>query len=140
MIVFLKIQTKWICVSRDGPDIPFSIWYPAKSSHFSAIQYPARYQILKIVYLVSKYPSGYLANRILVRHFYSCLKIWDVSIIWATLSNNEQALKYLVSGRISSIWHPPDIRPEIRYPVFRMAGYPAKLLSGPSLIITKWFI
>ena len=28
------------------------------------------------------------------------------------------------------------IRPEIRYPVFRMAGYPAKLLSGPSLVKT----
>ena len=27
------------------------------------------------------------------------------------------------------------IRPEIRHPVFKMAGYPAKLLSGPSLVI-----
>ena len=34
----------WI---RDGPDIWFSIRYPAKSGHFSAIQYPAGYQVLK---------------------------------------------------------------------------------------------
>ena len=27
-----------------------------------------------------------------------------------------------------------DIRPEIRYLVLKMAGYPAKLLSGPSLV------
>ena len=32
---------------RDGPDIRFSIRYPAKSGHFLAIQYPAGYRILK---------------------------------------------------------------------------------------------
>ena len=36
-------------------------------------------------------------------------------------------------SEISGIRHPPDIRPDPRYPVFRMAGYPAKLLCGPSL-------
>ena len=78
----------------------------------------------KTGYPVSEYPAGYPANRILVWHFYSCLKIWDVSIIWVTLSNNEQALKYPVSGRISGrisgIRHPPDIR----YPA--PTGYPAE--------------
>ena len=29
-----------------------------------------------------------------------------------------------------------DIWPDIRYPVFKMAGYPAKLLSSPSLILS----
>ena len=127
-------------IFRDGPDIRFSIRYPAKSGHFSAIRYPAGYRISKTGYPVSEYPAGYPANRILVWYFYSCLKIWDVSIIWVTLSNNEQALKYPVSGRISGrisgIRHPPDIR----YPVFKMAGYPAKLLSGPSLIRTSNYL
>ena len=36
--------------------------------------------------------------------------------------------------KISGIQHPPDIRLEIRYPDFKMAGYLTKLLSGPSLI------
>ena len=39
-------------------------------------------------------------------------------------------------SKISSIRLSPDIRPEIRYPVFKMAGYPAKLLSSPSLAKT----
>ena len=30
---------------RDGPDIRFSIRYPAKSGHFSAILYPAGYRM-----------------------------------------------------------------------------------------------
>ena len=33
----------------------------------------------------------------------------------------------------------PDIRPKIRYLVLRMAGYPAKLLSGPSLKFSNPF-
>ena len=52
-------------------------------------------------------------------------------------------LKYPVSGRISGritgIRHPPDIRPDIRYLVFKMAGYLAKLLSGPSLFHSYHF-
>jgi hypothetical protein len=28
----------------------------------------------------------------------------------------------------------PDIRPDIRYPAFRLAGYPAKSVSGASLV------
>ena len=40
-------------------------------------------------------------------------------------------------SKIASIRHQPDIRPVIQYPVFKMAGYPGKLLSGPSLIGTK---
>ena len=123
---------------RDGPDIRFSIRYPAKYGHFIVIRYPAGYRISKTGYPVSEYPAGYPANRILVWYFYSCLKIWDVSIIWVTLSNNEQALKYPVSGRISGrisgIRHPPDIRPDIRYPVFKMAGYPVGRISGKTAI------
>ena len=26
---------------------------------------------------------------------------------------------------------------DIRYPIFKMAGYPAKLLSGPSLVLIR---
>ena len=47
------------------------------------------------------------------------------------LSNS---VKQQTGIEISSIWHPLDIRPEIWYPVLRMAGYPAKLLSSPSLV------
>ena len=53
-------------LSRDGPDIRFSIRYQAKSGHFSAIRYPAGYRISKTGYPVSEYPAGYPANRILV--------------------------------------------------------------------------
>ena len=43
-------------------------------------------------------------------------------------------------SEISGIRYPPDIRPEIgirlsKWPDIRPTGYPAKLLSGPSLII-----
>jgi hypothetical protein len=33
---------------------------------------------------------------------------------------------------------PPDIRPapDIRYPAFRLAGYPAKSVSGASLLLS----
>ena len=44
---------------KDGLDIRFRIRYPAKSGHFSAIRYAAGY-------------------RILIKHFYFCLEIWDV--------------------------------------------------------------
>ena len=69
----------------DGPDIRFSIRYPVKSGHFqlSGIRPVTGYQ--KTGYPVFEYPAGYPANRILIRHFYSCLNIWDVSIIWVTV-------------------------------------------------------
>ena len=35
---------------------------------------------------------------------------------------------------ISGIRHPPDIWPEIRYPVLRMAGYPVGRISGKTAI------
>ena len=56
-------------------------------------RYPAIFQLSGI-----RPDTGYPANQILIRLFYSCLKIGDVSIIWVTLSNNEQTLKYPVSG------------------------------------------
>jgi hypothetical protein len=40
----------------------------------------------------------------------------------------------LTSGRITGIRPEPEIWPDIRYPAFNLAGYPAKLLSGASLI------
>ena len=56
---------KWVFLghvkNRDGPDIRFNIRYPAKSGHFSAIRYPAGYQITE------KWPdfAGYrILNRI----------------------------------------------------------------------------
>ena len=53
--------------------------------------------------------------------------------LWFTI-----CLKYPVSGRISGrisgIRHPPDIRPDIRYPVFKMAGYPVGRISGKTAI------
>jgi hypothetical protein len=39
-----------------------------------------------------------------------------------------------VSGRISGIRPLPDIRPDIQYPAFGLAEYPAKTVSGASLI------
>jgi hypothetical protein len=39
------------------------------------------------------------------------------------------------SGRISGIRPSADIRPDIQYPAFRLAGYPAKSVSGESLVI-----
>ena len=107
-------------------------------------QNPVIFQISKIsgyVPIFKNRISGFRISRLIsgkpdiIKTFYYCLKIWDVSIIWATLSNNKQALKYPVSGWISGVRHPPDIRLKIRYPLFRMAGYPAKLPSGPSLQI-----
>jgi hypothetical protein len=39
-----------------------------------------------------------------------------------------------VSGRISGIRPLPDIRPDIRYPAFGLAGYPAGRISGKNSI------
>ena len=46
ILCYLKYEIIWV-YTRDGPDIRFSIRYPAKSGHFSAIRYPAGYWILK---------------------------------------------------------------------------------------------
>ena len=89
------ITCKWttfIFFSRDGPDIRFSIRYPAGSNHFSAIWCPAGYLISKTVYRISGYTAGYPANRILSDTFFSYLKNWDASILCVTLSNAEATL------------------------------------------------
>ena len=82
------------------------IWQNPAIFQLSGIRPETKY--LKTGYLVSEYLAEYPANRILIRHFYSCLKIWDVSIIWVTLSMSE------ISGIRFSKW--PDIRQNC-YPV-----------------------
>ena len=110
-------EINYMELNSDGPDIWFIIRYPAKSSHFSAIRYLAGYRISKIRYPVSEYQTFLLS--------FEDLRCFNY------LSNS---VEQRTGIEISGIRHPPDIRPEIRYLVLRMAGYPAKLLSSPSLL------
>ena len=72
---FDKIYETWILHAitikkiRDGPDIRFSILYPAKSGLFqlSGIRPDTGYQ--KTGYPVFEYPAGYPVNRILMKTF-----------------------------------------------------------------------
>ena len=110
----IKINT----LSRDGPDIRSSIRYPAKSGHFSAIWY----RILKnriLGFRISGRISGKpdISNTFL--HLFEDLRLFNY------LSNYvEQRTGIEISG----------IRPDIRYPVFRMAGYSVGRISGKTAI------
>ena len=98
--------------SRDGTDIRFSILYPAGPGHFSAIQYPAGYWILKNwIY------SFLISSRISSKP--------DISKTFLLLFEDLRCFNYLINSveqrtgiEISGIRHPPDIRfskwPDIR--------------------------
>ena len=110
-----KTNLKHTLKRRDGPDIRFSIRYPAKSGHFSAIRYPARHRILKnriSGFRISGRISGKpdISNTFL--HLFEDLRLFNY------LSNYvEQRTGIEISGIRQ------DIRPDIRYPA--PTGYPA---------------
>ena len=94
--------------SRDGLDIWFSIWYPAKSGHFSAIRYPAGYRILK-----NRISGFQISGRISGKP--------DISMTFLLLFEDKKCFNYLSNSveqrtgiEISGIRQ--DIRPDIRYP------------------------
>ena len=122
-----KTQRKLVKI-RDGPDIRFSIRYPAKSGHFSAIRYPAGYRILK-----NRISGFRISGRISGKP--------DINKTFLLLFEDLRCFNYLSNSveqrtgiEISGIRHPPDIRPDIRYPVFKMAGYPVGRISGKTAI------
>ena len=99
----------------------YPVQYPAGSSHFSVSPYPAEYRISK---------SGYRITGILL--IFEKLRCFNA--LCNSIEYSPRSYFVIHSTEISSIRHPPDIRPDIWNPVFIMAGYPVRLLSGPSLL------
>jgi hypothetical protein len=93
-------------MDRDAPDI-----LPDNPAFFK-IRYPAGYRILQF--------AGYPANLLTVRYQYHNNLLdfhWNIAI--RTL---------FLATKIVSL-------PDIRYPAFRLAVYPAKPVSGASLLM-----
>jgi len=104
------------------------------------IRYPARPDIrpdinpdlyVKKILPRVKIPSGIF--HILIYSQCRYLQKTGSSLMTCCWPHNSLFQIYQISGQISSIRPLPDIQPDIWYPAFRFAGYPANSISGTSL-------